>query len=118
MAYSSKTQLILSDRYIHMVSRLSTCVAVNICIGKRKRFLISQEARTTKRKEKYHLHAPEGKGVRAKTHIILSTRLAVPFAPLTTSLQTQPVCRLPVDTPNPTKAAKLSTNTTLKDPQN
>jgi hypothetical protein len=93
-------------------------VAVNICIGKRKRFLISQEARTTKRKEKYHLHAPEEKGVRAKTHTILSTRLAVPFAPLTTSLQTQPVCRLPVDTPNPTKAAKLSTNTTLKDPQN
>jgi hypothetical protein len=40
------------------------------------------------------------------------------LAPFTTSLQTQPVCRLPVDTPNPTRAAKLSTKTTLKDPQN
>ena len=52
------------------------------------------------------------------TQITLSAHLAVPLAPFTTNRQTQPVCKLPVEIPNPTKAARLSTKTTLNDPQN
>jgi hypothetical protein len=48
----------------------------------------------------------------------LANHLAVPLALFTTNVQTQPVCRLPLTAPNPTKAARLRNKTTLKDAQN
>jgi hypothetical protein len=40
------------------------------------------------------------------------------LAPFFTISQTQPVCKLPLITPNPTSAAQLSTKTTPNDAQN
>lgn len=44
--------------------------------------------------------------------------LTTPFTPLTIVVHTHPVCKLPLTIPKPTRAAQLSTNTTLKEPQN
>ena len=46
------------------------------------------------------------------------SRLTRPFTALAPAFHTQPVCKLPLTTPKPTRAAQLSTNTTLKEAQN
>lgn len=73
------------------------------------------------RKPKKHLiqsHLPNPPLPFQPNHSLPPIHLTTPFTPLTIVAHTHPVCKLPLTIPNPTSAAQLSTNTTLKEPQN